>query len=439
MNVTYWTSFSKRKNSTKQPTGGTTVSTVTLKENTGLNNPVFKFQTVPDSVKYVQAFGRYYFVNDVSHDGNEVIVSCSSDPMATFKSEIAAYSGFVEYTSSSTNTISTDPRNKPSNALTVTPTDLTITSTPFSALGCYILGVLSNDSSGAGGVLSYYAVDAANLMLLCSELYDHNFIEQIKEQFVRSQDSLISCVWIPIDPAKISGVDNQYIHIGRETLTYSKGKKITDRIVTAGTGLTDIGYAYGGGAGASMNYLSCAPFTTLALYLPFVGMVPADPEVAAITKKIQVNLYIDVLTGDIVYKVAYSAIPAAQFNGNIATKMPVSSASYDGVGVATGALAVIGGAIGTAATIATEGGALPIISSIGAIAGGAINAAKSAELHTMISGGNSSAIGAQLGLVPFIANYQYIPTYTDLDSLKAEQGLPYFKVATVSSLYNSSE
>lgn len=433
MNINYWTTFSKRKNSTKQPSSGTQAA-VYLKEPCNIASPSFICNTIPDTVKYIEAFGRYYFVSDVTHDGSNIIISCVSDPMATFKSDIASYSGFVEYTSASSDVITTDPRNKPTNEIAIKTTNLTITSSPFSALGCYILGVLSNDSSGAGGVLSYYAVDAANLMLVCSELYDHNFIEQIKEQFVRSQDSLISCIWIPISMSSITGVDSQPIHIGRETLSYAVGKKITDRVISASSGLTDINYTYGGGAGGDMNYLSCAPYTTMALYLPFVGMVPADPEIAAYTKKIQLNFYIDVLTGDIVYVVKYGAPPAAQFNGNIGTKMPISSASYDGVGVATGAMAVIGGIVGTAATIATEGGALPIIGSIGAIASGAVSAAKSAELHTMINGSNSSAIGAQLGLTPVLETIQYVPEYTTLDALKSEQGLPYFKVAQVSSL-----
>ena len=101
MNITYWTDFTKRKNSTKQPTGGTQ-TTVRLKEPCGIYSPTFICSGVPESVKYVQAWGRYYFVTDVTHDGPELIVSCASDPLATFKTAIGSTYADVEYTDGST-------------------------------------------------------------------------------------------------------------------------------------------------------------------------------------------------------------------------------------------------------------------------------------------------------------------------------------------------
>ena len=89
MQIKYWTDFSKRKNSTKQPTGGTT-ATVTLKEPCGIASPSFVSAAIPESVKYIQAWGRYYFVSEVTHDGPEIIIPCVSDPMATFKSAIGS-------------------------------------------------------------------------------------------------------------------------------------------------------------------------------------------------------------------------------------------------------------------------------------------------------------------------------------------------------------
>ena len=63
MNISYWTGFSKRKNSTKQPTSGTT-ATVYLKDDTSILNPTFDCTGVPDNVNYIYVsdFGRYYFI-----------------------------------------------------------------------------------------------------------------------------------------------------------------------------------------------------------------------------------------------------------------------------------------------------------------------------------------------------------------------------------------
>ena len=98
MTIKTYTNFSKRKNSTKQPTGGTDVSVV-LKEPTSIVNPVFKCSSVSDSVNYVycESFGRYYFVSDIVHVTNDIIeLHCSVDVLASAKSNIGSTSAFVE-------------------------------------------------------------------------------------------------------------------------------------------------------------------------------------------------------------------------------------------------------------------------------------------------------------------------------------------------------
>lgn len=52
----------------------------------------------------------------------------------------------------------------------------------------------------------------------------------------------------------------------------------------------------------------------------------------------------------------------------------------------------------------------------------------------MINGSNSSAVAANIAVNPFVMIYQYLPAETDLLAYQAEQGMPYFKTATLSSL-----
>lgn len=103
MQITYWTGFSKKKNSTKQPTSGTDVSVV-LKNNTSLLNPTFECASVPANINYCYCsdFGRYYFVTNVTHIlGGRILIDCECDVLATFKSLIGSYSAFVERAASS--------------------------------------------------------------------------------------------------------------------------------------------------------------------------------------------------------------------------------------------------------------------------------------------------------------------------------------------------
>ena len=132
------------------------------------------------------------------------------------------------------------------------------------------------------------------------------------------------------------------------------------------------------------------------------------------------------------HKVQYGAVWVSTYNGNLATKVPVAGASYDGIGVATGAVTAFGGIVAASvATIATGGAAAPIGA---AIAGGAIASAKSLEFHSMVNGSNSSAIAANLGTDALAVIYQYEPAESDIRSFKAAHGMPYFEVATIGSL-----
>ena len=179
-----------------------------------------------------------------------------------------------------------------------------------------------------------------------------------------------------------------------------------------------------------MSYLEKAPYCTGEIYLPFIGFVPLDMDIAGYTKSVQLEGYVDILTGDIVYKLKYGAIWSATYSGNIATKLPVTGASYDGIGVATGAITVIGGLAAAVAAVATGGGSALV--GAGVAAGGAMGAVKSAELHTMINGGNSSAIGASLGTAPYAVIYQNNPSENNLTAYQSEQGMPYFQVGSAS-------
>ena len=430
MNIKVWSGFSKRKNSTKQPTGGTTV-TCLLKEECSILAPRFILNTLDFSINYVEAFGHYYYADVTNLDGNRSEISCTIDYLATFKSNISSYTGLVEYTSSSSNVTITDPRNKPTGLITSTATALTISGVSFNTVGGYILGVLSETANGATGVIDYYAMTGVQMSAFCVELYSQNILDQIKDQFTNAMDSLVSCIWLPVTGIGGSAVN---IHIGRETMT-ALGGKIYDRTASFSSGLTTINFMTGsGGAGNLMTYLEKEPYCTGELYLPFIGWVPLDMDLAAFYKSIQLDGWVDILTGDIVYKVKYGGGWVSTYNGNIATKLPVTAASYDGVGVASGVITAIGGLITAGATLATGGSAGLVAAGLATAAGGAAGAAKSTELHTMINGGNSSAIGANLGLSPMVVVHQANPTETTLTAYKTAHGMPYFQVATLSSL-----
>lgn len=430
MQIKVWTGFSKRINSTKQPTGGTTVD-VLLKEECDIKSPHFILASPMYTINYVQAFGNYYFADVKNIDGHRCEIMCTLDHLATFKSNISSYSGYVEYAASSSDVTITDPRNKPTSLIDASTTTFTMTSTyPWSTTGCYVLGVISTTATGDTGVLDYYSLTPGNMALFCALLNDQSIWSQIKNQFDNVMDSIVSCIWLPFSNV---GGTNAILHIG-DTAFSALGyvPRVTDRTITFNSGLTSINFsAFSGTSGSGMTYLEKAPFATGELYLPFIGNVELDMDILAFTKSMQISGWIDAVTGDIVYKIQYGAIPVSTYSGNLATKVPVAGASYDGIGVATGVITAIGGLAAASAAIVTGGSAIPAIATIGA---GALHSAKSTMLHTMVNGNSSSAIGVNLGTSPVAVIYQNTPTYTTLTAPQTELGMPYFKTATLSSL-----
>lgn len=428
MIINTWSGFSKRENSTKRPTpASATQRSVLLKDGADDHAPVFTLNTLDMSINYVEAFGNYYYADVKNLDGHRSEVRCKMDRMATFKTQVGGYTGLIEYCSASSDVTITDPRNTPTSLLDVTATTFSLSGISLNTVGGYIIGVLSNNVTGDVGVVDYYTMTTAQMQAFSQELYDQNFIQLIQDQFTNSKDSLVSCIWVPMTGI---GGGSTNIHIGRETMT-ATGGHISDRIVSFGSGLTTVSFGSGsGGAGASMTYLEKPPYCTGILYLPFVGIVGLDMDILAFTKSIQIDGYVDILTGDIVYNVKYGAYRTSTYNGNLATKIPISSAGYDALGVATGTMTAIGGLVASVSAIVTGGASA--LAGLGVAAAGGLGAAKSAELHTMINGGNSSAIGANLGTSPVAIIYQNIPAEDNLTAYQAAHGMPYFKVGTVS-------
>ena len=431
MQIEVFSGFSKRHNSTKRPAAAGTQVNVLLKDGADVLTPIFELNTLDFSINYVKAFGNYYFAHLQNIDGHRSNLICELDYLATFKTQVGAYSGFIEFTSSSSKVDILDPRNTPRDLITMNATAFTLSGISINTVGGYIVGVLSNNPSGDVGVIDYYTMTSAQMQAFCNELYDQNFIQRIIDQFQAAQDSLVSCIWVPLTGI---GGGSVPVHIGRETMT-ATGGKITDRIISFGSGLTTLNFnTHSGGAGSSMTYLEKAPYCSGALYLPFVGFVPIDMDIAAFTKSIQLDGYVDILTGDIVYNVKYGAVRVSSYSGNLATKVPVSGAGYDAIGVSTGIMTVVGGAAAAIGGLLTAGVGTAVAGGLAAAVGGGVSAAKSAEFHTMINGSNSSAIGASLGTAPYAIIIQNEPSEDNLTAFKAAHGMPYYEVATISSL-----
>lgn len=112
MNITLH-NFKKRVNSTKRPSGGTTVNNVFWKEETGFYNPVLELSGISnvDDYTYLEWHGRYYYIEDkIALDSSTWKLSCTIDVLASWKTDILATSAFVLYSASNYDTDIPDTR-----------------------------------------------------------------------------------------------------------------------------------------------------------------------------------------------------------------------------------------------------------------------------------------------------------------------------------------
>ena len=200
MTVTYWSNFSKRKNSTKQPTSGTDV-TVRLKEDCSIINPVFESATMPATVNYiyVSEWGRYYFVTNVTYISNTTkSFSCEVDVLASFKTQIGSTVARIAFSSTGWNKDIID------NRMCVETTKLKYEKkadlTSITQSGCYVLTVFNQTSEVTAGLGVSYVLDGNNMLKIKQWLGDDNVYSAISNYFQgKAIDSILGCIWVPFN------------------------------------------------------------------------------------------------------------------------------------------------------------------------------------------------------------------------------------------------
>ena len=269
MKIKYWTSFSKRKNSTKQPSGGTELE-VTLRKPCRMETPVFILDNASAfDIDYVEAFGHYYYVTDKIHlDNNRVQVECTQDVLATYKSSIGATTALIARSSSNYNKYLKD--DYVSTYATTTSDSHDSFTMPFSATGCYIVSVV-NKLSSANGYVCSYIMDEAKMAQLAEWLSgDGTYVGDpwatIQSELFLQFGDCFSCVrgvkWVPVDYATAQSCgtsDNVYIGKYYTGFNAYKVTSNTPLVDSSTLDLTDI---------IPDDFRAAAPYSSVDVYLP---------------------------------------------------------------------------------------------------------------------------------------------------------------------------
>ena len=187
MVIEFYTTFSKRVNSTKRPTGEPAKSlTGYLREPCSILNPRFKIERLtadenPEGLSYafIPNFQRYYFVNDWTWAEGVWECSLTVDTLASWKTSIGECEEYILRHDSTT-----DFNGAISDTMYPATTDFSIESTAFPnpfvetlIQGTYVVGIISGETSNTVGAISYYAMTPLQFGALKNYLFsDENLI-----------------------------------------------------------------------------------------------------------------------------------------------------------------------------------------------------------------------------------------------------------------------
>jgi len=436
-NITAYTGFSKRKNSTKQPTGGTTI-TATLKDDVSMVQPIFIVQGNTFTYNYIQFAGRYYYIDDVvSLRNNLTEIHCNIDVLATYKSAIQSSFAYVLYYTH-TNTEITDHR------LSVKTTQTTESENgSFDYFGVGFTHVLT--TVGEDHVNSYKLnlseikeiVSATFFDSLDQELSDvpaidtssvesaisdagRFIVDLLKSAAIASTyvgkltDCIRNCYVLPIDPAAWGG-SLESVYLGRcDTGKDGYAISAADRVLHDSATVAIPWQA--------TDWRRNAPYHEIYLYIPAIGLTTISPSDVIGENYLYVDVEVDKLSGDAIFNVGTASKVLAQYTTNVAVNFPVGA---NNVNPARAAMSV-GNLAGSIAS-----------GNIGNTLSDALGLANAIQPQAMSIGSNGG--GAFLGLVSFQGKKVYCftvfhDTTVAPSSVSAVKGTPFNGVMSLSGV-----
>ena len=432
MELRVW-SFSKKKNSTKIPSGAGVTVNADLKHSTSFENPIFRIAgtdivgITPANITYVKDVdhGNYYFVENCTvwpHDVYEL--NCVMDPMASHRTEILSSKQYVVYSASNYNVKIADPR--------IVKNDLYWNSRHtylskaggtgnlyLDTVGCYVLTACN--SAHANNFVTSYLMNRANLTALAAFLFNvggwpSGFENSMIKLFGDAFGCIISLIWLPIDYNTAAAQAGSYEEIKLGNFPVSG---VSGYLVSPGRHVRLQGEIYPNPWYYKDDWRVSPPYTKGFLYIPGYGIVDCNP---LENETILVDTTVELISGDTV--TSYGKAQNITVSYNLAVTIPIAQLSNN----AQPAIAQIAGGAFTTALAAATGNVAGALQGFAGNIHTAIEALKTTPSYKGTYGGMSweSRI-----------NYDLIELYADtqaLDCLKDTQGMPLMEEVVLSTL-----
>lgn len=373
MTIKYWNNFQKKINSTATPLDSAAVSiTANLKSPTSIESPTFILNGDNFNINYVEAFGHYYFVNDVVSVRNGMVeVSCTQDVLATYKSYITASSQLVARSASNPDYTLIDEQA----IATMTPTVIAPKVSNGIPLSITDGTVVITCKSGSGS--TFYGMKFGIFEDLAKTLYaktqssiwqDLNVSASFTQTFLDPMSFVTDVKFIPIDYSNVAGTLTDTIYLGYWSYTDPDQtqifKEISNRVMWRTTDGINIPLeALQTGAN---QFLNSNKFRSVVAHFPGAGSVELDADILTQGNELYIDAAIDI-TGSISYRISYGIGHVIFTSGSIG--VPV--AMHSNVPNLSGIVSSVGSVVGSISGGAVAGSALGPFGAVGgAILGG---------------------------------------------------------------------
>lgn len=422
MKITYWTSFSKRKNSTKQPSSGTEIE-VTLKQPTSIEAPEF---TLTDAnaadITYFKIDNHYYFVADTIRLTNDTVhVIGRQDVLATYKSAIGSTTAMIARSASQFNKYLRDDIVSVENRNVTTELPAT-NSMPFDDDGCFIISVCNDIASDTAYVANYILypglmsslaewLSGEGVYTAAGETWD-NIMSFLILNFSDVFGCVRACKWIPVNYATATTKGSlENIHIGKYDTGIPAYRLTSNGILKDESATIDF-------SGTMFDdFRSAQPYSSVDVFLPFYGTVPIDPS-QLFYGKLWFSWYVDLATGDC-YVMGWNLYDKLLFsiNYDIGVDTPIAQVGRTGIAVTQAASSAVG-ALASGNPLALAGASVGLIS---ALASSGVTQKGSLSGRAMYAKNK-------------ITSYVTMMVTTPIDGHQAVMGRPLMEVKTISSL-----
>ena len=455
--------FSKRRNSTKQPSGLSDSRNVKLKDLTSVDAPTFILTGNDFNYNYAEWDNRYYFITDIRSMHNNIVeVDCVMDPLATYKPYILSSTQYVLYSSIQGDTWLADTRIPVLKSTKVAKSSATL---PFiNTNGIFILSVVGqgDPNTGVGGC-EIFAVNKSTLNALIHKISDWqtdaysnsaalinpqsysgtnvgDAITTLNDTVASIGEALLdgsiignawqiaaqcirSCIWVPFDITQFTGNSGR-IYLGSMD-TEQSGFKVDAKPFT-GSFSVSIPWHY-----SDWRRSYCED---VYLFLPLVGMVGLSSDNLTHATSVTVKYSVTPTDGNVSYQIIAGNEIIGSYGGNAATNYPIGINQQASAGeVLTTALHGIEHAVAEAVdgglNVATGAGEL--ITGLTMATYDTKNVQMSTNLTTIGGIGGGSGVGLDLNVTCYTVAHDTIINPSDM---LQTMGLPTMKPVTLSSL-----